>query len=58
MQVTFKKQVQEWKDLLLRGSDPAALRHYEAAFQQEEQNVVSAAAQLKETRRTKRSYRS
>ena len=23
MQVTFKKQVQSWKDILIRGSDPA-----------------------------------
>jgi methyl-accepting chemotaxis protein-1 (serine sensor receptor) len=31
-QVDFKKQVQEWKDLLLRGSDPAAHDKYRAAF--------------------------
>ena len=32
MQVTFKKQVQAWKDILLRGSDPESLKKYEAEF--------------------------
>jgi len=31
-QVEFKKQVQEWKDLLLRGNDPAAFDKYQKAF--------------------------
>ncbi|WP_078002155.1 methyl-accepting chemotaxis protein [Izhakiella australiensis] len=31
-QVQFKIQVQEWKDTLLRGNDPAAFEKYKAAF--------------------------
>jgi methyl-accepting chemotaxis protein/methyl-accepting chemotaxis protein-1 (serine sensor receptor) len=32
MQVTFKKQVQEWKDLLLRGHNPEDLKKYSEQF--------------------------
>lgn len=32
MQVNFKKQVQKWKDLLLRGHEPDDLRQYREAF--------------------------
>jgi len=36
IQLQFKKQVQEWKDILLRGDDPAALDKYWTAFQNQE----------------------
>jgi methyl-accepting chemotaxis protein I, serine sensor receptor len=39
IQLDFKKQVQEWKDTLLRGSDPAALEKYWGNFQKQENSV-------------------
>ncbi len=39
MQTDFKKQVQEWKDTLLRGSDPAALQKYWGNFEKREKDV-------------------
>jgi PAS domain S-box-containing protein len=39
MQVDFKKQVQEWKDILLRGQAPADLEKYRAQFFHQEQLV-------------------
>ena len=46
-QVAFKKQVQEWKDTLLRGDDPARLEKYWAGFKKEEQNVRSSIEMLR-----------
>lgn len=48
MQLDFKKQVQEWKDTLLRGSDPAALGKYWGHFETQEQQVQKTAQQLRQ----------
>lgn len=42
----FKVQVQEWKNTLLRGKDPAALEKHWAAFRAEEEKVQSSAKAL------------
>lgn len=42
----FKTQVQEWKNVLLRGSDPAAREKYWNAFQEQERQVQSALENL------------
>jgi hypothetical protein len=51
-QIRFKEQVQEWKNLLLRGDDPKDYANYWAAFQSDEKDVntllITAAAKLKE----------
>jgi methyl-accepting chemotaxis protein len=47
MLVAFKLQVQEWKDTLLRGKDPAKLDKYWSAFQKREASVDALAADLK-----------
>jgi methyl-accepting chemotaxis protein I, serine sensor receptor len=45
-QIEFKKQVQEWKDILLRGADPAALATHWGHFEAEEKKVDDQAEQL------------
>ena len=42
----FKTQVQEWKNVLLRGKDPKQLERYWAAFQKHEEKVVMTAQKL------------
>lgn len=37
--IEFKRQVQEWKDILLRGHDPEKFAHYLALFKQRETKV-------------------
>jgi len=47
-QVDFKKQVQEWKDMLLRGYDNESFKKYYSQFTQEKDNVQSQLLKLKE----------
>lgn len=46
IQVSFKKQVQEWKDILLRGHTPEDLAKYTKQFHEQESSVRSGAAAL------------
>ena len=47
VQLTFKKQVQAWKDILLRGSDPEALKKYEQEFLSLDAAIQSQAEEAK-----------
>ncbi|MGE5866342.1 MAG: methyl-accepting chemotaxis protein [Rhizobacter sp.] len=42
----FARQIQEWKNVLVRGGDPEALQKYWAAFQDSERDVRETAAGL------------
>ncbi len=46
VETNFKKQVQEWKDTLLRGKKPDALDKHWTGFQQRETDVRNGAEQL------------
>jgi methyl-accepting chemotaxis protein len=44
----FKTQVQEWKNVLLRGQDPKQLDRYWSAFEKADASVASQASQLQD----------
>jgi methyl-accepting chemotaxis protein len=46
LQVTFKKQVQAWKDILLRGKDDASLAKYDQEFHAQAAKVQSLEREL------------
>jgi methyl-accepting chemotaxis protein len=46
IQLTFKKQVQAWKDILLRGADPTSLEKYKSEFFAQEAGVQKAVPDL------------
>ena len=47
-EVAFKTQVQEWKNVLLRGQDPEDLARYREAFDQQEAAVQDTLRQVRE----------
>ncbi|MFZ1173215.1 MAG: hypothetical protein WAO01_18675, partial [Bradyrhizobium sp.] len=47
IETNFKKQVQEWKDTLLRGKKPEALDKHWGAFERREGDVRNAAERMK-----------
>jgi methyl-accepting chemotaxis protein len=47
--IDFKAQVQEWKDLLLRGNDPKDYEHYLGAFNKQKDSVVQRLEKVKST---------
>jgi methyl-accepting chemotaxis protein len=49
VQVNFKKEVQEWKDTLLRGHNPADLAKYGKQFHQEQAAVRAGAVALSQS---------
>jgi methyl-accepting chemotaxis protein len=49
MEVQFKNQVQEWKNILLRGQNPLEMEKYRAAFFKSEDRVRQQGAELEKT---------
>ncbi|WP_243358995.1 methyl-accepting chemotaxis protein [Fundidesulfovibrio terrae] len=48
-QVEFKKQVQEWKDILIRGNNPDSLKKYTDLFKESHASVLKNLRDLKVT---------
>jgi methyl-accepting chemotaxis protein len=46
IQVSFKKEVQSWKDTLLRGADPEKLKQYEAELHNRQTDTKNAVEKL------------
>ena len=49
MEADFKKQVQEWKDVLLRGSDPGKRAKYWSNFEKKERDIDETALALRKS---------
>ncbi len=47
VEFTFRGQVQDWKDLLIRGSDPASYAKYHESFLKNEEEVQTRGKELK-----------
>jgi len=47
MQLTLKKQVQAWKNIMLRGSDPTSLKQFEDEFSKMEAEVQTDGQEVK-----------
>ena len=48
-QVDFKIQIQEWKNILLRGGDPAAFEKYQTAFSKKSNETQASLQKLQDT---------
>ncbi|HSQ77595.1 MAG TPA: methyl-accepting chemotaxis protein [Nitrospirota bacterium] len=47
VEFAFRQQVQDWKDLLLRGNDPASFTKYHDSFIKDEEDVQARGKELK-----------